>query len=352
MQVVADILALDDRELESFRHGNRRLEVRERARAAAEQRRRQVDQEFVRESGRKQRAGKAGAAFDEQFVDLPRGEKLERSAEIDASGCRRDRRDLGTRGAQRFGARRNLVRADQERLARRRKDARRRRRPEPGVEHDAKRLAYRTREPDIEPGIVREHGAAAGHDGRRAGTQALHILARSLAGDPAAFSTRQCRAAVEARGELDDDPWPAASHARDEARIELARLALEQPAVHGDSGRGEPRDAAAVDARIGVAHRIDDARDTRRDERIGAGRRAPVMAAGLERDVGGRAARGCSRRAKRHRLRVREAGPLVPSFRNDAIAACDHAADTRVRVRRPKAAARELERPRHVPFVA
>ena len=69
-------------------------------------------------------------------------------------------------------------------------------------------------------------------------------------------------------------------------------LTLEQPAFHGDSGRGEPSDAATVDARIGVAHRIDDARNTGSDKRIGAGRRAPVMAAGLERDVGGRAAGG------------------------------------------------------------
>ena len=279
------------------------LEVRKRPRAAAEQRRRQVDQELVREPGGKQRAGQAGAAFDEQFVDLPRGEKLERSAEIDASGCRRDRRDLGTRGAQCFGARGTSSVRDAE-LPRPAAQGSGRSAASCRRESSTTRSGWRAApgEPDIEPGIVRKHRAAAGHHGRRAGTQALHILARSLAGDPAAFATRKCGATVEARGELDDDPWPAASHARNESRIQVAAFPLHHPTRNYHAGRCELLDAFTADTRVRIPHCVDHARNAGRYERLRARRRAAVVTAGFERHEGGRSTHVDARRAERLRV--------------------------------------------------
>ena len=71
-------------------------------------------------------------------------------------------------------------------------------------------------------------------------------VAGRLAGDPLALAARQGRRAVEAGGELDAHPGPAARHARHEPGVELARLALEHAALDRDAGRGEARDAAAV----------------------------------------------------------------------------------------------------------
>ena len=71
------------------------------------------------------------------------------------------------------------------------------------IEHDAQRPPAEQLELRIahgEPRIVGEHRADAGHDGRRARAQALHVGARRLAGDPVARAVGERRAAVEARG--------------------------------------------------------------------------------------------------------------------------------------------------------
>ena len=53
-------------------------------------------------------------------------------------------------------------------------------------------------------------------------------------------------------------------------------------------------------------------------------------------------------RGQRHDLGVRLARALVPALADYALALSDHAADARIRVGGPQAAARELEGPRHV----
>ena len=72
--------------------------------------------------------------------------------------------------------------------------------------------------------------------------------------------------------------------------------------------------AATVHQRIGVCDGENHARDARRDKRVGARRRAAVMAARLERHIdrgaGGLRAGGAQRRD----FRVRLAGALVPAL--------------------------------------
>ncbi len=94
-----------------------------------------------------------------------------------------------------------------------------------------------------------------------------------------------------------------------------------------DAGGGEPRRALPGDQRIRIAHGDDDAADAGGDQRVGAGRRAAVVRARLERDVDGRAAHVVAARrrvAQGHDLGVRAAGLL-------RVAAAEHACRRRRR---------------------
>ena len=85
--------------------------------------------------------------------------------------------------------------------------------------------------------------------------------------------------------------------AQDMAEIGAARGVREHAGRTSMPAVAQPRMAAPGDARVGIVNRRDDARDAGRDHRIGAGRRAAVMAAGLQRDIERRAA-AASRRPR------------------------------------------------------
>ena len=61
------------------------FEVGERARTAAQQRRREIQQQLVGEARGKQRTGEAGTALDQKLVDLPRRESGQRRLQVDAA---------------------------------------------------------------------------------------------------------------------------------------------------------------------------------------------------------------------------------------------------------------------------
>ena len=73
--------------------------------------------------------------------------------------------------------------------------------------------------------------------------------------------------------------------------------------------------------------RVDDLADARAEERVRAGRRLPVVRAGLERHVRGRAARPPARPRERHDLGVRPAPVRVPSLPYDPSLRDEDAAD-------------------------
>src|SRR6185437_784572 len=93
--------------------------------------------------------------------------------------------------------------------------------------------------------------------------------------------------------------------------------------------------------------RANDAREPGRGERIGARRRATVVAARLEREVCRSAAGRFAHRLERAHFRVRLARALVPALGEDPAVAHDHAAHARIRRRRVAAALDERERAGH-----
>ena len=70
-----------------------------------------------------------------------------------------------------------------------------------------------------------------------------------------------------------------------------------------DAGGAQDRIALPDTRVVGIAGGADDARDAGVDQRIGAGRRAAVMGAGFERDIGGGAARQLAGLGQRLRSR-------------------------------------------------
>src|SRR3546814_6609754 len=70
-----------------------------------------------------------------------------------------------------------------------------------------------------------------------------------------------------------------------------------------DSRVAQSREATSVGAWIGVLQGDDDARNPRRDQRVGAAWAARAgVGTGLERDIGGRTVRRRTRSRERHRL--------------------------------------------------
>ena len=80
------------------------------------------------------------------------------------------------------------------------------------------------------------------------------------------------------------------------------------------------------------------------DNRVGAGRRFALMAAGLERDIHRRALRPLARRRQRMDLGVRPAELLVPTLADHLAILHDDAADHRVRLDKALAAAGQRRR--------
>lgn len=98
----------------------------------------------------------------------------------------------------------------------------------------------------------------------------------------------------------------------------------------------------------GSSKRHDDAGDARLGEGVGAGRRAPPMAARLEADIGGRAPRGLPGTREGLGLAMRAPARLGPAASHDASVLDDDAADGGVRPDRAEAAPRERQRRPHV----
>ena len=152
----------------------------------------------------------------------------------------------------------------------------------------------------------------------------------SAPGDPPALAVGQRDAAVERGGELERDVRPAQRPPGQEPRHRRARLGRARrrsstaiPAV------AQPREPRAVGARIGIAQRRRPPapRPPRSAGRRRPGPRGDAMRAGLERDIGGGAARRLARLRQRHRLGMRAPARLGPAAPDDAAVLHDHAAD-------------------------
>ena len=98
---------------------------------------------------------------------------------------------------------------------------------------------------------------------------------------------------------------------RDVAGMGARGLVGEHAGGDRDAGRRAVRIAAPGDARVGVLERADDAARRRRRPAHRRKAASAVMGAGLERDIGGGAARRLAGLGKRHRLGMRPAADAV-----------------------------------------
>ena len=197
----------------------------------------------------------------------------------------------------------------------------------------------------VEPRRVGAHRPHPDRDGVRGGPQLVHPPARLLARHPAA--ARDGDAAVERdRGLVRDERTP-------ERLPHAPRLVLPARGEIVEELDLDPRGAkalepAAVDDRVRVAGADDDARDPGVDHGVGAGRRAAVVGARLERHVEGRAARGVSGLLERDRLGVADSVVLVPALPHDLAVAHDDGADEGMVAGLAPPALGQLERPLEV----
>ncbi|OLC04204.1 MAG: hypothetical protein AUI15_01305 [Actinobacteria bacterium 13_2_20CM_2_66_6] len=195
-------------------------------------------------------------------------------------------------------------------------------------------------------GIVGEHGPDPDKDRIGAVAQSMYLPQRGLAREIA--PTRHRDASVDGGGELQQHERPSALESRHESRVEALSLLLEDPLLDLDPRGAQPANALAVGARIGVAHRDDDARDLRIADRIDARRRAALVRARLEVREESGAARFLAGFAESVDLSVRLAGRAVITLADD-LAVPDHdGAHERIGAGPARRARREAERATHV----
>ena len=169
--------------------------------------------------------------------------------------------------------------------------------PRVGVEDDPGGLSRGPVEPGGEQRVVGERGADADRDGVALGAPAVDQLAALDARDPAGVAGGRGDAAVERHRRL-------VGHQRAAGASALAEGLVEQASRGGLGTAGQLDRHPAVAEHAGpaaggllgrVLGRVDDAGDAGLEDRLGAGRLAAGVGAGLERDVDGRSGRVLAR---------------------------------------------------------
>ena len=241
---------------------------------------------------------RAAAAFHQHLQHAQAGEGLERGDEVDAGavGTGRHRehlrarreprvvRGVGGRGAGDHEGRR-LDGVEERALGGHAAAA---------VEHHAQRRLRRPggRVGQVahgEAGAVGDGSAGAHHHGLRVGAQLVGIGAGLRRGDPLRRAVPRGDAGVEAHRRLHHGEGPAVGAVEQVGREVGADLGGVEADGHVDPCSAEAGDALPGDVGIGVLDGDDDPGDAGLDERVGARRRAAVVRAGLEGDIGGAA---------------------------------------------------------------
>jgi hypothetical protein len=127
-----------------------------------------------------------------------------------------------------------------------------------------------------------------------------------------------------------------------------SRASVGQQALLGKHpGSAQASQPLPGDEWIGIGHGGNDAAHTRRQQRVGARRRATLMTAGLKRHVDGRPARTFSGSAQSMHFGVLLAGAQMPAFADDLAIIDDDATDTRIGGRGLQTQLGQAQRPRH-----
>src|SRR4051812_47696527 len=138
-----------------------------------------------------------------------------------------------------------------------------------------------------ELGVVGQRGPDAYGDGVDGGAPVVGALAAGDARDPLRVPRPRGDLAVEGHRRLEQHPRPPAARVLAEGLVAQPRPRRELARGHGDVDALVAQDAQPASGsllgRIVGAH--DDARDARRDDRVGARRRLALVTARLQRDV-------------------------------------------------------------------
>ena len=235
---------------------------------------------------------------------------------------------------------RMLARIPNERVARRQ--------PRAAVDHDTHRaLAAEPWKPAGQRRVVGERARSSHRHGVVLGPEQMPAGPRRRAGDPAAVSAARPDPPVERARELERHVGPAPLDARQEARVERARLILHAAARDLNARFFEHGVAAARDAGIRVLRCDDGAGDPGLDQRVGAGAGLAVMGAGLQGGVAGGASRAVAGAGERLGLGVGPAAGLGPAPPDDVSLVDEHAAHRRVGPHVAEAPASQRQRQRH-----
>ena len=150
--------------------------------------------------------------------------------------------------------------------------------------------------------------------------QQMPEAARRRAGDPLAFARGGGGAAVEALGDLQRDQRTAAGALRQKKPSFNCAACVCQ--AHWSRRQFRPRAGAQSLAPSRADRGLRSPPTTRAtpacNQRLGAGRRLAVMGAGLERDIGGGAARGLAGLRQRHGLGMGAAAIMGPAAADNA----------------------------------
>ncbi len=134
---------------------------------------------------------------------------------------------------------------------------------------------------------------------------------------------------VERDGRLVGDERTPGSNPRPPGLVLAAgqRGRLPGEELHLDPFLAQARETLAARLRVRVGRADDDLRDPGREDRVHAGRCAPVVGAGLESGIERRAPGLLAGHFEGGDLRVRPARLLVPAFPDDLVAGDDHRPD-------------------------
>ena len=218
---------------------------------------------------------------------------------------------------------------------------------EPAIDDHFQRLTVRRNAPYVQLRIIVAHGTNATEYGACPRAPAVAVLARFRSGNPLADAIVQCRFPVQTGSQLQPDPGTAARHARYESDVEFACFNFEQAAFGSNPGRSQSSQPAPCNLRIRILHGRHHTRHTGIDQCFGTRRRAAMMAARLERDIGCRTSRRLPSCVECMHFGMRSARSLMPAFSDDGAALDKDAADAwigRCRIQPPP---RQTYRLRH-----
>ena len=159
----------------------------------------------------------------------------------------------------------------------------------------------------------------------------MDVGACRIAGEPLAFAVGQRGFAVKRGGEFEGDKWPPRGDAAEKSPVEPLGFFFADAFGDGDACRLQAGNALPGNERVRVAAGDDGTGDARGNQRVGAGRGASLVRAGLKGDVGGGAACFLARFSQRVGFGVRFARADVPAFADGFVAFDEDAADARVR---------------------